>query len=95
MASFVMLTRLGHDAAKSSASLVDLSHRAMEKIRSECPHVAWKASYVVLGPADYLDIFEAPDIGSALKVAAIIRSFGHASTEIWAATEWEEFARAI
>ena len=95
MASFVMLTRLGHDAAKSPVSLISLSHRAMEKIRSDCPQVTWKASYVILGPADYLDIFEAPDIESALKVAAIVRSFGHASTEIWAATEWDEFAEAI
>lgn len=95
MASFVMLTRLGYGAVKSPSELAALSQRAMEKIRADCPSVIWKASYVVLGPADYLDIFEAPDVETALKVAATIRMFGHATTEIWAATEWEEFSRSL
>jgi hypothetical protein len=33
--------------------------------------------------ADYLNVFTAPDIEMAMKVAAIIRTFGHARTEIW------------
>jgi hypothetical protein len=57
--------------------------------------VEWKASYVMLGPADYLDIFTAPDIESATKVATVIRTFGHATTEIWAATEWDKFVQLI
>jgi uncharacterized protein with GYD domain len=90
-----MLTRLGHEAAKSTNSLITLSHRVAERVRSDCPEVAWKASYVILGPADYVDVFEAPDIETALKVAGIVRSFGHASTEIWAATKWDDFVAAI
>lgn len=31
------------------------------------------------------------DIGTATKVATIIRTFGHAETEIWAGTEWRDF----
>jgi hypothetical protein len=50
---------------------------------------------VVLGPADYLDIFTAPDIESAMKVATVIRTFGHATTEIWGATEWEKFTHLM
>jgi uncharacterized protein with GYD domain len=91
MATFIMLTRLGHEGLRSPDTLPDLSDEVMEHIRRECPGVVWKASYVVLGPADYLDIFTAPDIESATKVATIIRTFGHATTEIWAATEWEKF----
>lgn len=91
MANFIMLTRLSHHALRSPVSLTELSHKVMEKIRSECPAVKWQASYVVLGPADYVDIFSAPDIDTATKVATIIRTFGHATTEIWAATEWERF----
>jgi hypothetical protein len=40
---------------------------------------------------DHVDIFTAPDIETATKVATIIRIFGHATTEVWAATEWEKF----
>lgn len=95
MATFIMLTRLGHQALQSPNSLESLSHEAMERIRKECPDVEWKQSYAVLGPADYLDIFTAPDIESAMKVAAVIRTFGHATTEVWGATEWDKFVKLV
>ena len=95
MATFIMLTRLSHQALQSPSSLEDLSHKVMERIRKDCPEVEWKQSYVVLGPADYLDIFNAPDIEAAMKVAAVIRTFGHATTEVWAATEWDRFVKLV
>ena len=94
MTTFVMLTRLNHQE-ESPRSLEDLSHHVMARIRSECPQAQWQASYVVLGPTDYLDIFTAPDIEVATKVATIIRTFGHATTEIWAATEWDQFIAMV
>lgn len=95
MATFIMLTRLSHKAKQSPKSLESLSHEIAEAIRRECPEVDWKANYVVLGPADYLDIFTAPDTLAATKVATIIRTFGHATTEIWAATEWPDFVQLV
>ena len=95
MATFIMLTRLSHQALQSPISLEDLSQEVMEHIREDCPEVEWQQSYVVLGPADYLDIFKAPDIEAAMKVAAVIRTFGHATTEIWGATEWDTFTKLI
>jgi uncharacterized protein with GYD domain len=95
MATFIMLTRLSHQALHSPSSLENLSHEVMERIRADCPGVEWKASYVVLGPADYLDIFTAPDNETATKVATVIRTFGHATTEIWPATEWEAFTELV
>lgn len=67
----------------------------MDRIRTECPDVSWIGSYAVLGPTDYLDIFTAPSIESAAKVAAIVRTFGHATTEIWGAIPWTEFASLV
>ncbi|WP_246226379.1 GYD domain-containing protein [Chelativorans xinjiangense] len=90
-----MLTRLSHEAMQSPRSLENLSHQIAEHVRRECPHVHWQANYVILGPADYLDIFTAPDNATATKVATIIRTFGHATTEIWAATEWKQFVKLI
>ncbi len=55
----------------------------------------WVHNFAVLGPYDYLDVFRPPDADTAFKVAAIIRSFGHAQTEIWTATEWAKFEDLI
>lgn len=95
MLAFVMLTRLSPDAARSPRALEDLERQAMERVRKDCPSVEWVSSYAILGPCDYLDIFRAPDIETATKVSTLIRTFGHAQTEIWTATEWERFKEIV
>lgn len=95
MSTFIMLTRLSHQALKSPSSLENLEREVMDRIRAECPQADWQASYAVLGPCDYLDIFKAPDIATATRVATIVRTFGHAETEVWAATEWEQFKELV
>lgn len=95
MATFIMLTRLNPEAVSSPRSLEQLERKAMESIRAECPNVEWLGSYAVLGPCDYLDVFLADDIEMATRVSALIRTFGHARTEIWAATEWDRFKEIV
>lgn len=91
MLTFVMLTRLSPDALQSPQSLEDLEVRVMEQISSECSEVKWVHNYAILGGCDYLDIFTAPDMETAMKVSTIIRTFGHANTEVWSASEWKEY----
>lgn len=95
MTTFVMLTKLSPDALKSPKTLEELERLAVEKINTECPGVDWVHNYALLGRYDYLDIFNAPDIDTAMKVATIIRTFGHAQTEILAATEWRQYKEMI
>jgi uncharacterized protein with GYD domain len=95
MATFVMLTRLSPEAVAEPRAFEQLSQQVTEKIKAQCPEVKWLGNYAVLGPYDYVDIFEAPDTETATKVAVIIRSFGHATTETWAATPWERFRELV
>lgn len=95
MQIFVLLTRLSPESLRSPASMEDFEKRAVTHIKQECPDVKWLNSYALLGPYDYLDIFTAPDINEAMKVSAIIRSFGRAHSEIWEAMEWDNFKRII
>jgi len=91
MATYVMLTRLSPDAIPEPSTIDELGQKVIDKLNAECPEVNWIASYAVLGPYDYLDLFEAPDNETATKVAVIVRTFGHATTEIWPVMPWERF----
>lgn len=95
MITFIMLTRLSPEAARSPKALEDLEHQAMERVRKECPDVEWLNSYAILGPCDYLDIFRAKDVETASKVSTLVRTSGHAQTEIWTATEWDRFKEIV
>jgi uncharacterized protein with GYD domain len=68
-----------------------MNRQVEERIKRECPGVAWLANYAVLGPCDCLDIFEAPDVDAATKVSLLVRSFSHVTTETWAVTPWDRF----
>jgi uncharacterized protein with GYD domain len=91
MAVYVMLTRLSPEALARPEAVDELNRQVEDRIKQECPEVTWLTNYAVLGPCDYLDIFEAPDSDVATKVSLLVRSFGHATTETWVATPWDHF----
>lgn len=91
MATYIMLTRIAPGALKGPSELETLEKDLMGHIRRECPQVKWLANYAVLGPWDYVDVFEAPDPDTAVKVSALVRTHGRARTETWPAAEWRRF----
>jgi uncharacterized protein with GYD domain len=93
MTTYVMLTKLSPEALTRPDAVAELNQQLEQHIKQECPGVKWLANYAVLGPYDYLDIFDAPDSETATKVALLVRSFGHATTETWVATPWEQYAQ--
>ena len=95
MPEYVMLTRLTPEAVKTPADLKKLEAAVADRVRSDCPQVKWIKSYAILGPHDYLDIFEAPNEEVAARVIMIVRSFGHAQTETWTAVPWDRFETLI
>lgn len=95
MSLFVLLTRLVSEEVKPSFTIGKKEKLVVEKVRKACPQVKWLADYAVMGPYDYLDIFEAPDTETAMKVSAIVRQVAGAHTEIWPATQWKEHVRIM
>ena len=95
MPMFVLLTRLSPDAVRTPAALETLERETMRRIRAECPEIEWVNNCAVFGPYDYLDIFHAPDVETAAKVATLVRIHGRAHTETWAALEWDRFKEMV
>lgn len=95
MPTYAMLTRLTPEAVKEPSDLKRLEQKVNERIREDCPQVRWLGNYAILGPYDYLDLFEAPDETTAARVVMIVRSFGHAQTETWTILPWERFETLI
>ena len=91
MPTYAMLTRLSPEALARPESVIELNRQVEDRMKRECSGVRWLANYAVLGPCDYLDIFEAPDVDTATKVSLLVRSFGHATTETWVVTPWDRF----
>lgn len=93
MPTYIMLTRITPEAVTDPKYVEKLERKVVDKIAKKCPEVKWIGSYSVLGPYDYVDIFDAPDAESATKVALLVRSFGHGTTETWVATPWDRFVQ--
>ena len=86
MHTFIMHTQYSPDTLSPTQSQEDLERHVVDHIRSEFPQIEW-VNVVILGPHDYLDVFRAPDMNTALKVATLIRTLAHAHTEVWQPTE--------
>lgn len=91
MATFIMLTKLAGGVSRTAHNLEQLERSAVDNVKQQCPNVRWLNSYAVLGRPDYVDVFTAPDIETAMKVSALVRTFGAADTEVWPAVEWDQF----
>lgn len=85
MPTFIMHTKFAIDPLRSLQSQEELEGQTMDRIRSQLPQVTW-TNVAVIGHHEYLETFYAPDMDTALEVAAIVRSFAHAHAEVWTET---------
>lgn len=91
MATYMMLTRLTPAALERPEDLATLGQTVSDLIRQEAPEARWIGSYGVLGPYDYLDIYEAPNEEIAMKVSLAVRNVSGAQTETYPLTSYERF----
>jgi uncharacterized protein with GYD domain len=95
MPTFVLMTRLGAEALHSARERRDTGRDWLAKVKSKCPAVTWIAHYAILGPYDFMDLYEAPDVETAHKVSLLSRSAGAVSAESWEALPYESFLQVL
>ncbi len=95
MALFVLMTRLAPGSVKDAGTRRAMGKEWLGKVKTACPEVKWVAHYALLGPYDFMDIYEAPDVETAHKVSLISRSEGAVSAESWPAVSYETFLKVL
>jgi uncharacterized protein with GYD domain len=95
MATYIILTKLASDAFRDPSDFPGIAETVSQKIKSECPEVVWKQSFVVSGTYDVLDVVESPDITAVQRAGLLIRAYGHGTTETLVATPWADFMQTL
>ena len=67
----------------------------LKRVHDSCPEVKWIAHYALLGPYDFMDIYEAVDAETAHKVSYISRCEGAVEAESWHAVPYESYLGLI
>ena len=95
MATYILVTKLSPELTKDLKKRAEIGRQWIERVRKNCPEVKFLAHYALLGPYDFLDIYEAPDEKSAAKVSMISLSGGAVAAESWTAIPYKDFIPLI
>jgi uncharacterized protein with GYD domain len=93
MSTYVLMTKLSPETTKQVKDLAGLGRAWLSQVHQHCPEVTFVAHYGLLGPFDFLDIFEAPDEETAAKVSLISLANGASQAESWTAIPYKRFVQ--
>jgi len=91
MRTFVVMSRLNPqgpslvEIANKMQNLQEAGRAWVDVVKDACPEVRFLAHYALLGPYDFMDIYEAPDEESAAKVSMICAADHMFTVESWSA----------
>ena len=91
MATYVLMTTLSPDVTRNMPNREEVGKQWKERISSKVPEGKGICHYALLGPYDFLDIYEAPNEEAAAKVSMISLSLGALRAESWTAIPYSRF----
>lgn len=91
MATFILMTKLSPELTREIHHRAEIGRQWKAAVDEKCPGVKWMAHYALLGPYDFMDIFEAPDAETAARVSLISLSRGAVKAESWTAIPYHRF----
>ena len=80
MRDYVLITHPA-GAAYPGAQFVATVRRAVSAARQAFPAVTWQADFP-LGPTDYVEVFSAPDEGTAREIGVLVGTVGGVRAEV-------------
>ena len=91
MQTFVLMTKLAPEMSRQVKNQEKIGRVWLEQVKKKCPEVKFLSHYALLGPYDFLDIYEAPDEETAAKVSLISLQSGAFLAESWVAIPYKRF----
>ncbi len=95
MTTYVLLSKVPSRTSGEVKSLAERLRGFEKRLADEYPEVEGLVSYALLGPYDFLHIFDAPDARVAAKVALLAQAFGAGTTETLTAIPFDEFSAIV
>ncbi len=91
MPTFILATKLSTQGLGELEKRESVGRGWLDTVKRKCPEVKWLHHYALLGPYDFLDIYEAPNEDVAVKVSMITMSLGAAKAESWTAIQYKKY----
>jgi uncharacterized protein with GYD domain len=93
MRTFFLMTKLSPEVTKQVKNRAKIGRAWLDEVKKKCPEVKFKRHYALLGPYDFVDIYEAPNEESAAKVSMISLANGAVQAESWSAIPYKKFLK--
>ncbi len=91
MQTFILLTKLSPDVSKQMKDRAELGRAWLDRVKEKCPDVKFLDHYALLGPYDFIDIYQAPDAETAAKVSMISLANGAFEAQSITAIPYKHF----
>jgi uncharacterized protein with GYD domain len=91
MATYVLMTKLSPAALADPRGRKTVGREWKKRVEGLCPGLKFKAHYALLGPYDFMDIYEVPDEESAFRVSLLSMENGALAAESWPALAYDDF----
>ena len=93
MPIYILATKL--QSPEIVAKRKETGEKWLKVMKEKLPDVKWIAHYAILGPYDFLDIFEAKNEHEAAKVSLLSRARGAIFAESWTAIPYKEYLSLV
>jgi uncharacterized protein with GYD domain len=90
---FILLTKFSPEISRQMKNRALLGRKWLEQVKEKCPDVKFIEHFALLGPYDFLDIYDAPDEKTAAKVSMISLSNGAFEAQSLTAIPYKEFLK--
>ncbi len=91
MTTYILMTKLSPEITSKIRERAKIGEQWKKRVKDKCPEVKFIGHYALLGPYDFLDIYEAPNEEVAAKVSMISLSLGAVKAESWTAIPYHRF----